>query len=45
MSTYQIAIRSTAAFRGFSPARMYERFLNWWVTLYAAAPRKPRPMI
>ena len=45
MSTYQIVIRSTATFQGFSPARMYERFLNWWVTLYADAPRNPRPML
>lgn len=45
MSTYQMVIRSTAAFQGFSPARMYERFLNWWVSLYAEAPRNLPPMI
>lgn len=45
MSTYQMVIRNTAALQVFHPARMYERFLNWWVTLYADAPRNPRPMI
>lgn len=45
MSTYQIVIRSTAGFQGFRLARAYERFLNWWVTLYADAPRNLRRMI
>jgi hypothetical protein len=46
MSTYQIVIRNTAtAFRGVSLAVMYERFLGWWVSLYATPPRNPRPMI
>ena len=46
MSTYQIAVRRTAAaFQGVSVARMYERFLDWWVSLYASPPRKLRRMI
>jgi len=46
MSTYQIVVRNTAAVLGdFSPAAMYERFLGWWVSLYATPPRNPRPMI
>ena len=43
MSTYQIVLRSTAlAFRGFSVARLYERFADWWVTLYCEQQRPPR---
>ena len=45
MSTYPMVIRSTAGFQGFRLDRIYERFLNWWVTLYANAPRNPRPML
>jgi hypothetical protein len=46
MSTYQIVIRSTAsAFPAVSVAAFYERFLNWWVSLYANPPRNPRPLI
>ena len=46
MSTYQIVLRSTTSvFQGFRPARMYERFLDWWITLYAKPPRNLRPYI
>jgi hypothetical protein len=46
MSTYQIAIRATsAAFQGSSARDLYERFLGWWVSLYASPPRKLRRMI
>lgn len=46
MSTSQIVIRTTAsAFQGVSFALIYERFLGWWVTLYAEAPRKLPPML
>jgi hypothetical protein len=45
MSTYQIVIRSTVAFQGLNLARLYARFLNWWVSLYAAPPRKLPPML
>ena len=46
MSTYQIVTRSTAAaFQGIGMARMYGRFLDWWVSLYASPPRKLRRMI
>jgi len=46
MSTYQMVVRSTVGvFQGLSFARMYERFLDWWVTLYASPPRKLRRMI
>jgi hypothetical protein len=46
MSTYQIVVRSTAAaFQGVSVAGIYERFLDWWVSLYASPPRKLRRMI
>jgi len=42
MSTYQIVLRNTvSAFEGFSPIRLYERFLDWWVSLYAERPRNP----
>jgi hypothetical protein len=42
MSTYQIVLRNTASmFQVFSSARMYERFLDWWVTLYEERPRNP----
>lgn len=46
MSTYQIVIRTSAsAFRVPRLAGIYERFLGWWVSLYAEAPRKLPPMI
>jgi hypothetical protein len=46
MSTYQMVMRNTAtAFRGVSLGAMYERFLVWWVSLYATAPRNPQRMI
>ena len=46
MSTYQMVVRSTAAaFQGISLASMYERFLDWWATLYANPPRNLRRMI
>jgi hypothetical protein len=46
MSTYQIVVRTTAtAFQGISVTGMYERFLVWWVSLYASPPRKLRRMI
>jgi hypothetical protein len=34
MSAYQLAVRSIG-FRSVSLAALYERFLDWWVTLYA----------
>jgi hypothetical protein len=46
MSTYQMVVRSTAAaFQGGSLRGLYERFLDWWVSLYASPPRKLRRMI
>lgn len=46
MSTYQIVLRNTTSlFQGFSPARMYERFLDWWTGLYASPPRNLPPYI
>jgi hypothetical protein len=46
MSTYQIVLSNAAsAIEGIRPARLYERFLGWWVSLYAPAPRKLHPMI
>lgn len=46
MSTYQMVIRGTASvFQGFSVAALYERFLDWWVTLYANPPRTPPPYL
>ncbi len=46
MSTYQIVLHRTAsAFQGFSLARAYEGFLDWWVSLYSTPPRNPRPLI
>jgi hypothetical protein len=45
MSTYQIVIRGTVALQGLNPARLYARFLNWWVSLYAAPPHKLPPML
>lgn len=46
MSTYQIVLRSTtSAFQEFRPARAYERFLNWWVSLYANPPRNLPPYL
>jgi hypothetical protein len=45
MSTYQMVLNSTAAVRGVSISRLYQRFLNWWVSLYAAPPRKLPPML
>jgi hypothetical protein len=46
MSTYQIVLRNTvSALEGFSAAHLYERFLDWWVSLYATPPRNLRPMI
>jgi hypothetical protein len=44
MSTYQIVIRSIG-FRTLSLKGLYERFLDWWVSLYAEAPRRPHPML
>ncbi len=42
MSTYQIVLHRTAsAFQGFSPAHAYERFLDWWVSLYQDRGRNP----
>ncbi|MGH8734630.1 MAG: hypothetical protein ACREVB_13165 [Burkholderiales bacterium] len=37
MSAYQIAVRSTVV-RTISLGRLYERFLDWWVSLYAKPP-------
>ena len=37
MSAYQIAIRNTVV-GTISLGRLYERFLNWWVSLYANPP-------
>jgi hypothetical protein len=46
MSTYQMVVRSTASvFQGISVAAICERFLNWWVSLYANPPRKLPPLI
>ena len=46
MSTYQMVIRGKASvFQGLSFSAMYERFLDWWLTLYAKPPRNPRPLI
>ena len=45
MSTYQIVIRSTATFQDVGLARLYARFLQWWVSLYAAPPRNLPPML
>jgi hypothetical protein len=46
MSTYQAVVRTTAAtLEGISLAGMYQRFLDWWVSLYANPPRKLRRMI
>jgi len=43
MSTYQIVLRSTAfVSKGFSVARLYERFADWWVTLYSEQQGPPR---
>jgi len=44
MGTYQIVVRTTA-FRIISLAAMYERFLDWWVSLYANPARNARPML
>jgi len=45
MSTYEIAVRSTAGFQDVRARGLYERFLDWWVSLYASPPRKLRHMI
>jgi hypothetical protein len=46
MSTYQIVLRSTtSAFQGFSIARTYERFLDWWASLYASPSRNLPPYL
>jgi hypothetical protein len=46
MSTYQMVVRSTATvFQGLSISALYERFLNWWVSLYANPPRRLPPLI
>jgi hypothetical protein len=43
MSTYQMVVRSTAnVFNGVDFAAMYERFLDWWVSLYIEDRRPPR---
>lgn len=46
MSAYQMVVRSKAAvFQGVSVRAVYERFLDWWVSLYADPPRKLRGLI
>jgi hypothetical protein len=46
MSTYQIVLRSkTSAFQEVNVARAYERFLNWWASLYANPPRNLPPYL
>jgi hypothetical protein len=36
---------TAAAFKGVSLSALYERFLRWWVSLYANPPRNLRRMI
>lgn len=46
MSTYQMVVRSTAAtLQGIGFAALYQRFLGWWVSLYADPPRRLPPML
>jgi hypothetical protein len=46
MSTYQMVVRSTASiFNGVSLAAMYERFLDWWASLYIEDRRNPPPYL
>ena len=42
MSTYQIAVRSTAGlFQRNDLSALYEKFLNWWASLYVEVPPRP----
>lgn len=43
MSTYELAVRSS--FQGLSILRFKAAFWQWWIGLYAAAPRKLPPML
>lgn len=44
MSTYQIAVRSTAGlYQRIDLGALYEQFLNWWASLYVEVP--PRPYV
>jgi hypothetical protein len=46
MSTYQIALRSSAAlFNRLEFGALRRAFWNWWIGLYAEAPRKLPPML
>ncbi len=46
MSTYQLVVRSTTSlFNGVSLSAMYERFLDWWASLYVEGPRSPPPYL
>ncbi len=46
MSTYQMVVRGTASvLNGVSLSALYERFLNWWASLYVDGPRNRRPYL
>ena len=46
MSTYQMVVRGTASvLNGVSLSALYERFLNWWVSLYVDDRRNPPPYL
>ena len=46
MSTYQMVVRGTATvFQSLSLSALYERFLDWWASLYVEGPRNPPPYL
>ena len=46
MSTYQMVVRGTASiFSGVNLSAMYERFLDWWASLYIEDRRNPPPYL
>ena len=43
MSTYQMVVQTV--YRGLDIAGFKAKFWNWWIGLYADAPRRLPPMI